>query len=60
MPSSEVLKKFKRGVLHSGSESGKRVKSRKQALAIMLSERKKETAHGGHYPEGIGGLHRRE
>jgi hypothetical protein len=29
--------KFKRGKLHSGSKKGPKVKSRKQAVAIMLS-----------------------
>lgn len=51
MPSSEVLGKFKRGTLHSGSKKGKKVTSRKQAIAIMLSEKRKESAHGGVYPE---------
>jgi len=32
------MKKFKQGKLHSGSESGPKVKSRKQAIAIALSE----------------------
>ena len=52
MPSSEVMGKFKRGALHSGSKSGKVVKSRKQAIAIMLSEKRAEKANGGKYPEG--------
>jgi hypothetical protein len=52
MPSSEVMGKFKRGQLHSGSKSGKVVKSRKQAIAIMLSEKRAEKANGGKYPEG--------
>ena len=52
MPSSEVMGKFKRGQLHSGSKSGPRVKSRKQAVAIMLSEKRTEKANGGRYPEG--------
>ena len=51
MPSSEVMSKFGKGKLHSGSKSGPRVKSRKQAVAIMLSEKRKEKAHGGRYPE---------
>lgn len=29
---------FKRGQLHSGSKTGPKVKSRKQAIAIALSE----------------------
>ncbi len=49
MPSSEVMHKFKTGKLKSGS--GGEVKSRAQAIAIMLSEKRKEKAHGGKYPE---------
>ncbi len=41
MPFGEVMSKFKKGVLHSGSKHGKPVKDRKQAIAIMLSEKKK-------------------
>ena len=42
MPSSEVLHEFKHGRLHSGSKRGPKVKNRKQAIAIMLSEKRKE------------------
>jgi hypothetical protein len=49
MPSSEVMGKYKRGALHSGSKKGPRVKNRKQAVAIMLSEKRNEDKHGGHY-----------
>lgn len=41
MPFDEVMHKFKHGMLHSGSKSGPKVKNRKQAIAIMLSEKKK-------------------
>jgi hypothetical protein len=44
MPSSKVLKEFKKGTLHSGSKSGPLVRSKKQAVAIMLSERRDEQA----------------
>lgn len=40
MPYDEVLHKFKAGTLKSGG-SGKRVRNRKQAIAIMLSEKRK-------------------
>lgn len=40
MPWDEVMHKFKGGNLHSGSKSGPKVKNRKQAIAIMLSEKK--------------------
>jgi hypothetical protein len=41
MPYNEVMSKFKSGSLHSGSKSGPAVKSRSQAIAIMLSEKRK-------------------
>ena len=37
----KVLHEFKHGTLHSGSSRGPRVKSRKQAVAIALSEARK-------------------
>lgn len=49
MPASEVMDKFKKGKLHSGSKKGKKVKNKKQAIAIMLSEKRKEAQHGGKY-----------
>lgn len=33
-----VMEKYKSGSLHSGSKGGPKVKSRKQAIAIGLSE----------------------
>jgi hypothetical protein len=36
------MHEFKHGRLHSGSKRGPKVKNRKQAIAIMLSERRKE------------------
>lgn len=50
MPSSKVMHKFKHGQLHSGKH-GPKVKSRKQAIAIKMSEERAEKAHGGKYPE---------
>lgn len=49
MPSSEVMSKFKHGELHSGSKRGPKVSSRKQAIAIKLSEARNESKHGGVY-----------
>lgn len=46
MPYDEVMHKFKHGLLHSGSKHGKKVTNRKQAIAIMLSEKRK--ADEGH------------
>ena len=34
----KVMHEYKTGMLHSGSKSGPAVKSRKQAIAIALSE----------------------
>lgn len=45
MPYDEVMDKWKQGNLHSGSKSGPKVRDRKQAIAILLSE--KEKAAGG-------------
>jgi len=46
VPSSQVMHKYKAGQLHSGGKSGPVVKNRKQAIAIMLSERKNEEETG--------------
>ena len=46
MPSEDVMHEFKHGALRSGSKRGPKVKSRKQAIAIMLSERRKEGKGG--------------
>ncbi len=56
MPWNEVMGKWKNGDLHSGSKSGAPVKSQKQAVAIMLSE--KRAAKGGkkEYQPSLKGL----
>jgi hypothetical protein len=48
MPGDLAMHKFKHGSLHSGSKKGPLVKNRKQAIAIMLSEKRKE---GGFVPK---------
>ena len=40
MPWNQVMHKWGEGELHSGSKSGPKVKSQKQAVAIMLSEKR--------------------
>lgn len=40
-----VMREYKHGELHSGSEQGPRVKSRKQAVAIALNQARKSGAH---------------
>lgn len=37
----KVMSEFKHGTLHSGSKKGPKVKNRKQAIAIALSEARK-------------------
>ena len=46
MPAENVMHEYKHGTLHSGSKRGPKVRSRKQAIAIMLSERRKEGKEG--------------
>ncbi len=41
---ARVMREFKRGKLHSGSKRGPRVTSGKQAMAIALSQARKEGA----------------
>jgi len=36
----KVMKEYEKGTLHSGSKKGPKVKNRKQAIAIALSEAK--------------------
>lgn len=41
MPWQKVMHEYKHGTLHSGSKHGPKVMSRDQAIAIMLSEKRK-------------------
>lgn len=55
MPYDEVMHKFKHGNLHSGSKGGKKVTNRKQAIAIMLSEKRAAGAGKKEYqPHNVG------
>ena len=56
MPWDEVMKKWKSGVLKSGG-TGPPVKSQKQAVAIMLSEKRKADAGDSEY-KAVGPLRR--
>ena len=48
----KVMHEFKHGTLHSGSKKGPAVTSRKQALAIALSEaRQAASKHGRKYSQ---------
>lgn len=42
----KVMGEFKRGTLHSGSKKGPKVTSRKQAVAIAMSEQHKASRKG--------------
>lgn len=53
MPYTEVMSKFKRGKLHSGSDKGPKVKNRKQALAIMMSEKRESKDKKEYRPKKI-------
>jgi Family of unknown function (DUF6496) len=48
MPSEEVMHKWGNGTLRSGSKRGPKVKNQKQAVAIMLSEKRAERRGKGH------------
>lgn len=39
---AKVMREYARGSLHSGSKRGPKVKSRKQAIAIAMSEARRE------------------
>ena len=45
--SAKVMREFKKGKLHSGSKKGPKVKSRKQAIAIAMSEQRKANKKRG-------------
>ncbi len=56
MPFDEVMHKFKHGMLHSGSKSGPPVKNRKQAIAIMMSEKRAAGKGKKEYKSKKGGV----
>lgn len=57
MPYNEVMPKFKAGNLKSGS--GQKVNSPKQAVAIMLSEKRAaEEGDEEYQPTGLSGVRR--
>ena len=56
MPFSEIMGKFRKGSLHSGSDKGPKVTSRKQAMAIGMSYRdKKNVGSKPKHAEGMSG-----
>jgi hypothetical protein len=47
------MRKFRAGKLHSGSKTGKKITSKKQAVAVMLSEKRAaEQGRGEYAPKG--------
>lgn len=56
MPYGEVMSKWKRGALHSGSKSGPKVKSQAQAVAVMLSEKRAAKRGKREYRSNQGGM----
>ena len=56
MPFDQVMHKFGKGKLHSGSKTGPEVKSQKQAVAIMLSEKRKAEGGDKEYQPSLHGL----
>jgi len=58
MPWDTVMHRWKHGGLHSGSKTGPAVTNRQQAIAIMLSEKRKAGAGKKEYAskkkKGIG------
>lgn len=42
----KVMHEFKHGELHSGSKKGPKVQNRKQAIAIAMSEQRKQNRGG--------------
>ena len=59
MPYDEVMHKFKHGSLHSGSKHGPKVKSREQAIAILMSEKREaKKGHKEYASHAVKGLHK--
>ncbi len=54
MPGIEgTMREYKGGTLHSGSKSGPVVKSRKQAIAIGMSQERKSKGKSGNSLRGL-------
>ncbi len=56
MPFNEVMGKFAKGELHSGSKSGPKITNRRQAVAVMLSEKKAAAGGKKEYQPALDGL----
>lgn len=55
MPFDQVMDKWKHGKLHSGSKSGPKITSQKQAVAVMLSEKRKSKSNPEYKSKSLGG-----
>lgn len=59
MPYDQVMHKFGQGELHSGGPNGPKITNRKQAIAVMLSEKRKAQQGDAEYePASMRGLKR--
>jgi hypothetical protein len=56
MPWDQVMHKWGKGKLHSGSKSGPKVKDQDQAVAIMLSEKREAESGKKEYAGRKGSL----
>jgi len=56
VPWTNVMHEMKHGTLHSGSKHGPKVTNRKQAIAIMLSEKRKAAGGDKEYQPSLKGL----
>lgn len=56
MPWNEVMSKWGKGQLHSGGKHGPKVKSQKQAVAIMMSEKRAVKGGKKEYAPSMKGL----
>ena len=54
MPYTKVMGEYKKGTLHSGSKKGPVVTNPKQAVAIMLSEKRAAESKRGAKPSRKG------
>lgn len=53
----KTMHEFKEGSLHSGSKSGPKVKSRKQAIAIGMNQARKSRRGSAHMPSDEHPMH---
>lgn len=53
---AKTMHEWKKGTLHSGSKKGPKVKSRKQAIAIGLSQQRKLSGNAGTLNDNLKGL----